>query len=97
IVWLLTKFEDMTLPDYLEAIEAASNTGATIVKLCDRLDNLRFLTHSPKIDKKRRYIRTTEIFYLPMAARTSGYLHGELERCLNEARLQVENDPPSSP
>src|SRR5262249_19323766 len=47
VVWLLTKFEDVSLPAYLAAIEAAAETGAPVVKLCDRLDNLRFLVHSP--------------------------------------------------
>jgi (p)ppGpp synthase/HD superfamily hydrolase len=91
IVWLLTKFDDVSLPDYLAAIEAASDEGATIVKLCDRLDNLRFLAHSPKLEKKRRYVRTTEIFYLPMAARTNDYLYGELKRWLEEARNHLQN------
>ena len=92
IVWLLTKLDEVGLPEYLAAIEAASHTGATIVKLCDRLDNLRFLAHSPKAEKKRRYIRTTEIFYLPMAARANDYLYNELERWLDEARNHVKNE-----
>jgi (p)ppGpp synthase/HD superfamily hydrolase len=89
IVWLLTKFDDVSLPAYLSAIEAASDSGATIVKLCDRLDNLRFLAHSPRAEKKRRYIHTTEAFYLPMAARTNKYLYDELSRWLEEARNHV--------
>lgn len=90
IVWLLTKFDDVSLPAYLNAIEAASHTGAAIVKLCDRLDNLRFLAHSPRVEKKRRYIRTTEAFYLPMAARTNKYLYDEISRWLEEARNHVK-------
>ncbi|MEN3336293.1 MAG: diphosphokinase / guanosine-3,5-bis(diphosphate) 3-diphosphatase [Blastocatellia bacterium] len=86
IVWLLSKFDDVTLPAYLAAIEAAAATGAPVVKLCDRLDNLRSLARSMKVDKIRRYIRTTEIFFLPMAWRTNRYLHGELTRLLEEAR-----------
>lgn len=97
IVWLLTKFDDVSLPDYLAAIEAASDEGATIVKLCDRLDNLRFLAHSPKLEKKRRYVRTTEIFYLPMAARANDYLYGEMKRWLEEARNHLKTDPSLSP
>jgi guanosine-3',5'-bis(diphosphate) 3'-pyrophosphohydrolase len=89
IVWLLSKFADVTLPAYLAAIEAAAATGAPVVKLCDRLDNLRSLTRSPKVDKIRRYIRTTEIFFLPMARRTNPYLHGELTRLLAEARRHL--------
>ncbi len=89
IVWLLTKFDDVSLPAYLAAIEAASDTGAALVKLCDRLDNLRFLAHSPKAEKKRRYIRTTTDYYLPMAARTNKYLYDEISRWLEEARNHV--------
>jgi GTP diphosphokinase / guanosine-3',5'-bis(diphosphate) 3'-diphosphatase len=89
IVWLLTKFEDVSLPAYLAAIEAASDTGAAIVKLCDRLDNLRFLAHSPRAEKKRRYIRTTTDYYLPLAARTNKYLYDEISRWLEEARNHV--------
>ncbi|MFL6215266.1 MAG: HD domain-containing protein [Blastocatellia bacterium] len=89
IVWLLSKFEDVTLPAYLAAIEAAASTGAPLVKLADRLDNLRFLTHSPKTGKIHNYIRTTEIFYLPMARRTNRYLYDELARLVEEARRHL--------
>ena len=71
---------------------AASDTGAPIVKLCDRLDNLRFLAHSPKAEKKRRYIRTTTDYYLPMAARTNKYLYDEISRWLEEARSHVRDE-----
>ncbi len=90
VVWLLTKLEDVSLTQYLDSIEAAAHTGAPVVKLCDRLDNLRSLAHSPKIEKKRRYIRTTESHYLPMAARTNQYIYRELSRLLDEARAHVE-------
>ncbi|HJQ25231.1 MAG TPA: HD domain-containing protein [Blastocatellia bacterium] len=89
VVWLLSKFADVTLPAYLAAIEEAAATGAPLVKLCDRLDNLRSIVRSPKVDKIRRYIRTTEIFFLPMAARTNGYLHAELVRLVAEARRHL--------
>ncbi len=91
IVWLLTKLESVSLGDYLAAIEEARETGAPLVKLCDRLDNLRFLGHSPKPEKKQRYIRSTEHFYLPMARRTNDYLHSELVRCLDVVRKDVES------
>jgi GTP diphosphokinase / guanosine-3',5'-bis(diphosphate) 3'-diphosphatase len=91
IVWLLTKFEEVGLGAYLGAIEAAADTGAPIVKLCDRLDNLRFLAHSPKVEKKRRYIRTTEEHYLPLARRTSSYLFDQLVRWLDEARNHLRS------
>ncbi len=89
IVWLLSKFEDTDLGDYLDAIEAAAHTGAPLVKLCDRLDNLRSLAHSPKIEKKRRYLYSTEHFYLPLAERTNAYLHAQIHRLLEEIRSEV--------
>jgi (p)ppGpp synthase/HD superfamily hydrolase len=89
IVWLLTKLEEVSLRDYLARIEAAAHTGAPIVKLCDRLDNLRSVVDTPKLEKKRRYIRTTEEHYLPLASRTNRYLHDELSRCLEQARNQL--------
>lgn len=91
VVWLLTKLEDVSLRDYLARIEAAAHTGAPIVKLCDRLDNLRSIVHSPKLEKKRRVIRTTEELYLPLAARTNRYLHDELRCWLEEARNHVKS------
>ncbi|HKG21327.1 MAG TPA: HD domain-containing protein [Blastocatellia bacterium] len=92
-VWLLTKLEAVSLPAYLRAIEAAPHTGAPVVKLCDRLDNLRFLAYSHKAEKKRRYIRTTEDYYLPLALRTNRYLYDELNRWLEEARRHVRAMP----
>src|SRR5262249_10135031 len=89
IVWLLTKLPEVSLPGYLAAIEEASDTKAPIVKLCDRLDNLRFLMKSPKVEKKRRYIRTTEQYYLPLAARTDKYLHDQLRGALELARTSA--------
>jgi GTP pyrophosphokinase len=89
IVWLLSKFAEVTLPAYLAAIEAAAATGAPLVKLADRLDNLRFLTHSPKTRKIHNYIRTTENFYLPMARRTNRYLYDQLQYWLEQARQHL--------
>ena len=90
VVWLLTKLEEVRLSEYLARIEAAAHTGAPLVKLCDRLDNLRSVVHTPRLEKKRRYIRTTEDLFLPLAARTNRYLHDELRRWLEAARKHVE-------
>jgi len=89
IVWLMTKLEDVSLPAYLAAIEAHADLGAPLVKLSDRLDNLRFLVRSPKAEKKRRYIRTTEQYYLPIASRCNAYLYKELCNSLEQARTYV--------
>ncbi len=91
IVWLLTKLPEVSLVGYLAAIEDASDIKAPIVKLCDRLDNLRFLMRSPKAEKKRRYVKTTEQYYLPLAARANKYLHDQLKGALELARTSVAN------
>ena len=90
IVWLMTKLEEVRLSEYLARIERAANTGAPLVKLCDRLDNMRSVVHTPKIEKIHRYIRTTQDLYLPFAARTNTYLHDELLRWLDAARKHIE-------
>ena len=90
VVWLLTKLEEVRLSEYLARIETAAHTGAPLVKLCDRLDNLRSVVHTLRIEKIHRYIRTTEDFYLPLAARTNRYLHDELLRWLDAARKHAE-------
>src|SRR5262245_21383569 len=71
IVWLLTKLDEVPLSEYLARIETAASTGAPLVKLCDRLDNLRSVVHTSNIEKVQRYIRTTENLYLPLASRTN--------------------------
>src|ERR1041384_2251454 len=89
IVWLLTKLEDVSLRAYLASIEAAAENGAPSVKLCGRLDNMRPVLNTPNVEKKPRYIRTTEELYLPLASRTNAYLRDELSRSLEEARNQL--------
>ncbi len=56
VVWLLTKLEEVRLSEYLARIEAAAHTGAPIVKLCDRLDNLRSVAHTPLHDELQRWL-----------------------------------------
>jgi GTP pyrophosphokinase len=97
IVWLLTKLPEVSLAGYLAAIEEARELKAAIVKLCDRLDNLRFLMRSPKAEKKRRYIKTTEQYYLPLAARTDKYLHDQLQDSLKLARALMAGNQLARP
>jgi GTP pyrophosphokinase len=90
MVTLLTKVKGVGLPLYLSAIESASDRGALIVKLCDRLDNLRSIKHSSKAEKKRRYIRTTKQYYLPLASATNEYLYQALISALGDAKTQED-------
>jgi len=53
---------------YLKRIAAAS-PDALLLKLCDRLDNLRPLADIPDYDKRNKYIRETYWLYMPFAVR----------------------------
>ncbi|HMW33825.1 MAG TPA: HD domain-containing protein [bacterium] len=62
---------------YFEAIMQAED-HIRLVKLCDRLDNLRSLRLIRNKAKTTRYIKETEGQYLPIAAEISPYLFREL-------------------
>ncbi|MBI5877178.1 MAG: HD domain-containing protein [Chloroflexi bacterium] len=53
---------------YLKRIADAS-PEALLLKLCDRLDNLRSLDAIPDYDKRNKYVRETYWLYMPFAER----------------------------
>lgn len=56
-----------------------------LIKLCDRLDNLRSIMNSGwKIERKRRYIAETIKYFLPMAKETDEALYRALSRIVNK-------------
>ena len=72
---------------------------AEVVWLLTKLEAMRLSEYLARIEAaahtgaplvKRRYIRTTEDLFLPLAARTNRYLHDELRRWLEAARKHVE-------
>ncbi|MFN3649086.1 MAG: HD domain-containing protein [Armatimonadota bacterium] len=64
------------------------------LKIADRLDNTRFLIHSPDSKKRGRYLRETEEEYLPLAEKA-----GVLVEPLREATRRVRElyGPPPEP
>lgn len=80
IVRLVTKREE-TSPEeeaeidraYLQAIWEASDPGVALVKLADRLDNVRCMKFNPRAAKRAKYIRKTEALYLPLAREKHEY------------------------
>ncbi len=50
-----------------------------LIKLCDRLDNMRSLRFSINQTRMRKYIRDTEKFYLPLAQECHAYLFHEIQ------------------
>lgn len=51
---------------YYEGIKS-SGRQAMLLKLCDRLDNIRDLPSSPSMEKRKRYLKETREVYLPWA------------------------------
>ncbi|MDX3855413.1 HD domain-containing protein [Streptomyces sp. AK02-01A] len=47
--------------------QAALPTEDLLVRLADRLHNLRDLAASPNVDRRRRFLQSLEDFYLPLA------------------------------
>ncbi|MFD7071621.1 HD domain-containing protein [Streptomyces sp. NPDC059913] len=76
--------------------QAALPSGDLLVRLADRLHNLRDLAASPNVDRRRRFLRSLEDFYLPLAEAACGLsphlaamhtlLHAEYVRHQQEVR-----------
>ena len=81
IVQNLTK-TDKDTEQYIAKIEQAGE-DAVLLKLTDRLDNLRSLPLSPNKDKQRRYLSETSQWYLPLAQRTNSYIHEQMTQLID--------------
>ncbi|MBP5937920.1 HD domain-containing protein [Streptomyces acidiscabies] len=76
--------------------QAALPAEDLLVRLTDRLHNLRDLAASPNLDRRRRFLRSLEHFYLPLAEAARGLspqletmhtlLHSEYVRHQREVR-----------
>jgi len=84
LVELLTKRDGVDTASYLQRIEEAASTGALVVKLCDRLNNLRHLRYSPRPQKRVKYLEETRKHFLPLARRASDLIYREMETVILE-------------
>lgn len=82
-VELLTKAKDIAPEhkrqanrEYLRRI-AADSDEVVLLKLADRLDNLRSVALIPDWDKRRKYLLETYWQYLPFAQRGSDYIYDQ--------------------
>ncbi|MFF8905887.1 HD domain-containing protein [Streptomyces olivaceoviridis] len=76
--------------------QAALPSGDLLVRLADRLHNLRDLAASPNVDRRRRFLQSLQDFYLPLADAVRGLsphlaamhalLHAEYIRHQQEVR-----------
>jgi (p)ppGpp synthase/HD superfamily hydrolase len=90
IVETLTKNPDATVPkerrdrEYHARLLAAP-AEVQALKIADRVDNTRFLIHSPSSKKRASYLRETEEKYLPLAEQ-AGVLVAELRGATERVR-----------
>ena len=61
-----------------------SGEDTVLLKLADRLDNLRSLPLSPRKSKKTRYLSETSQFYLPLAQRINAYICEQMTRLIDQ-------------
>ena len=73
---------------YYENIMHASDQ-VRLLKVCDRLDNLRSLRFNSNKAKMRRYISETEKKYVSMAEVTNNYLFRELKQELTVIKSRI--------
>ena len=55
-----------------------------LLKLADRLDNLRSLPLSPSKSKQRRYLSETSQWYLPLAQRVNSYIYEQMAQLIDQ-------------
>jgi len=93
IVRLVTKREESSPEEeaeidraYIQGIREAQDPGVALVKLADRLDNVRCMRFNPRPEKRAKYIRKTEALYLPLAREKNVYLYQAIAGSLEQLR-----------
>ncbi len=77
---------------YLESLPRLP-LESRVVKLADRIDNVRSVVHSPEIDKARRYLDVTRAAMLPLASATDITAHRILATACDELEAYLATVP----
>lgn len=88
-VQALTKEKGMDVGAYIERIKSYRYSSiVTLIKLCDRLHNVRSLKYilNSNPDKVESYIKETENYYLPLAKVFSNDLFTLLENSISDIK-----------
>lgn len=78
------------IKEYHERLKTLS-TETLLIKLLDRLDNLRYLHVSPVPGKKKAYINETKKIYLPIAEQLNPEIHQEMLKLLGESKKEKDS------
>jgi len=70
---------------YIRAIRE-SPMHVKLVKLADRIDNVRSLRMSPSVEKRKRYIHETERDFMPFARDVNATAYAALKHALDDAK-----------
>jgi (p)ppGpp synthase/HD superfamily hydrolase len=70
----------------VKSLEESSERMGAIVKLSDRLDNIRRLRFADRPGKQEFYIRQTENIYLPFAKKTHSYIYEALQFAIEKLK-----------
>lgn len=82
-VQLLTKNDGQHVQDYLELIDNSEYASwLMLVKLADRLNNIRCLVYIDDSEKKDRKCKETRKYFMEYAKRHSEYIYKELDTAL---------------
>lgn len=68
--------------EYLDRIFNSGNSGVKILKMSDRLDNLRSLKYASE-EFKIRYLKESQKDFLPRAKGVNEYLYSEIKKEIN--------------
>lgn len=79
--------EDQKHEALLKGLDESPEKMGALVKLSDRLDNIRRLRFADRPGKRDRYIQQTENLYIPFAKRTNEYIYKGFLRTLEKLRV----------
>lgn len=83
-VQLLSKVDGQDVREYLELIENSEYVSwLMLIKLADRLNNIRSLVNVNDPEKKARKCEETRRYFMIYAEKYSGYIYKELDAALN--------------
>ena len=74
----------------IQRLQESPEGLASLIKLADRLDNIRRLRFANQPEKRARYIQQTENLYVPFAKKMNPYIYDAMLSALQRLKAQHE-------
>jgi (p)ppGpp synthase/HD superfamily hydrolase len=87
--WKVSPEDDKKQIVVIQRLQEPPERLAALVKLSDRLDNIRRLRFADGPGKREHYILQTESLYIPFAKRTNEYLYQAILHTLQKLNNMV--------